>query len=179
MARAIWNFANVKHAYSLFYYNRDGDTQKLIHDLKYKGMSDLAFYMGQYLGREAMKKGMHEHCDLLVPVPTTKTKLRQRGYNQAERIAQGIGSVFNSPVVNLLKKKFNRETQTHLTFEERRQNAHGLYTANIPPQWQGKRILIVDDVLTSGSTIGNCASAIEEADPTAEISAITLCFTSK
>ena len=90
---------------------------------------------------------------------------------------RGMAEVTQLPVVNLLRRTKNRTSQTRLSGEERRKNAEGIYKAiSIPDEWRGKHLMLVDDVMTTGSTLANCAAALHEADPSLLISVLPLAF---
>lgn len=132
--------------------------------------------MGEWAATETAHLRLAEKTDLIVPVPSDSKRRKRRGYNQAELIATGMGRIMNLPVMNLLTKIENGESQTRLGVQARRENAIGSYEAVIPTEHKGKRILLVDDVLTTGATIGNCAQAILANDPQAKVSIFTLTY---
>ena len=176
LLRMLWDKADIRRATTFLAYNRFSPYHMLIVELKYRGMSDLAVRLGRWAAMEAEKQGFWKGVDALVPVPLTRWRRWQRGYNQAEMLARGMADVTGLPVVNLLKRTKNRKSQTHLSGEERRRNAEGIYHASVPNEWCGKRLVLVDDVMTTGATLANCALALQKADRNAEICIFPLCY---
>ena len=132
--------------------------------------------MGEWAATEIAHLKLAEKTDIIIPVPTDSERKRRRGYNQAELIAKGMGKVMDLPVMNLIVKKGTGVSQTKLSRTARRENTTGKYIATIPDTWRGKHILLVDDVLTTGATIGNCAQALLACDPKARISIFSLAY---
>ena len=99
--------------------------------------------------------------DVIIPIPLHKKKQQIRGYNQSEWIARGIAAVTGIPIdTELILRKKNTETQTRKSVFERRDNVEGIFELQHPETLAGKHILIVDDVLTTGSTTLACASCL-------------------
>lgn len=132
--------------------------------------------MGWWAGSEAVRAGLDEYADVLVPVPLTARRLRERGYNQARLLADGMGRAMGVPVMELLVRQQQGTSQTHLSGEGRAQNTTRIYHARLPEALRGGRVVLVDDVMTTGSTLAQCAEAILEADPSAHVSLLTLAF---
>ncbi|MBR5052697.1 MAG: ComF family protein [Bacteroidaceae bacterium] len=176
LLRMIWDKADIKHATTFLSYNHFSPYHKLIIDIKFHGKSDLAIKLGRWAALEAQRQDFWEGVDALVPVPLTKWRRFKRGYNQAERLARGMAEVTGLPVVNLIKRTKNRTPQSRLSGEARLKNAEGIYRASVPDEWRGKRLVLVDDVMTTGATLGCCAQAVLEADETAQISIFPLSF---
>ncbi|MDE6135015.1 MAG: hypothetical protein K2F79_05515 [Muribaculaceae bacterium] len=99
-------------------------------------------------------------ADVLLPVPMHRMKLMRRGYNQAEEIARGISDVTGVPVGDNLVAVASHSTQTALGMEARRRNIYGCYALRYPDEIEGLHVVIVDDIITTGSTIMECAMAI-------------------
>lgn len=174
LSRMIWDNADVLKAVTLLSYKQESPYHKLIIEFKFHGRSDLAVKMGRWAALEAAKQGFWEGADALVPVPLTRLRRWKRGYNQAEMLARGMAEVTGLPIVKLLKRTENRTPQSRLHGEERKKNAEGIYRARIPEKWRGKRLVLVDDVMTTGATLSSCALALKDADKSAEISIFPL-----
>lgn len=176
LLRSLWDRADVRRATTFLLYNHHSPYHRLVIDIKFHGMSDMAQRLGTWAAQEAERQGFWEGAEALVPVPLTAWRSWRRGYNQAEMLARGMAKVTGLPVVSLLRRTQNRTSQTRLKGEARRKNAEGIYQARIPEQWRGKRLVLVDDVMTTGSTLANCALALLEADPSAEVWAFPLAY---
>lgn len=174
--RIVWNFAPIQYGATLLYYRHQSDFHKIIINIKYKGSEGLGIKIGEWAATEIAHLQLAEKVDVVVPVPSDRKREKKRGYNQAELIAIGMGKLMNKPVKNFLIKKETGRSQTKLNQLARKENTTGKYEAIIPQSWRGKSILLVDDVLTTGATIGNCAQTILASDPQARISVFTLAF---
>ena len=174
--RKVWDFAPVQYGATLLYYRRQSNYHKMITSIKYRGGEQLGIKLGQWAAKELEHLQLSEKIDVIVPVPSDSKRENKRGYNQAELIARGLGNVMHRPVETFLKRSITGTSQTKLGKKERRENATGKYEACIPSLWKEKHILLVDDVLTTGATIGNCAQIILNADPQAKISIFTLAY---
>ncbi len=172
--RKVWNFAPVQYGATLMYYRHQSDFHNILIKIKYKGGAQLGIKIGEWAATEITHLQLAEKIDVIVPVPADRKRIKTRGYNQAEMIARGMGRIMHRPVMNLLIKKDTGTSQTKLSQKARKENTIGKYEANIPQDWRGKRILLVDDVLTTGATIGNCAQAILATDSQATISIFTI-----
>lgn len=154
----------VDHAYSLLFYSKGNPAQRLILALKYGGHKEIAFWLGRLAGRELLRRH-HPLCDneVLVPVPIHARRLRERGYNQAEWIARGIQSVWHCPIdtVTLHRTRF-QTSQTNVEKQERWENVKDSFVVREPGRLEGKKILLVDDVITTGATACCCAEALSQ-----------------
>ena len=176
LLRLLWDKADIKKATTFLSYNHYSPYHNLIIDIKFHGKGDLAIKLGRWAAMEAKKQDFWQGVDALVPVPLTRWRRFRRGYNQAEMIARGMSEVTGLPVVNLLKRTKNRSPQSSLSGKERIRNAEGIYNAFIPDEWRGKCLAIVDDVMTTGATLGNCAKALHNADKSALICIFPLSY---
>lgn len=167
-----------EHASASFFYQRETDIATLVHDFKYRKFPGLARFLGQTAGREFQFAGLLSDIDALLPVPMHWTKRTRRGYNQTELIAKGMSDVCGVPVADNLKAVRPHVTQTSLSEEQRRHNLTGIFQLVHPETLPGKRIAIIDDICTTGSTLLAAADAALEEIPDLKITFLTLCVTS-
>lgn len=178
--QAISRFAGkiplVKGA-AYLYYDKEGIGQQLIAEIKYKDNRNLGEWMGALLAKEWLTSGFFHDIDYLAPVPLHPSKERKRGFNQAEMIALGIARVTGIPVdtKNVFRKKANT-TQTKKGLFERWKNTKDLFEVKDLDLFNNKHILIIDDVLTTGSTLEAVAQSILKAKGV-KISFLTLAAT--
>lgn len=161
MEKQLWGKFPLGRATSFLYYAKEGYTQKVVFALKYYGVSRLGIFLGRRMAAELMPSGFFQDIDYLVPVPLHEKKKRQRGYNQSEMLAEGISSVTGIPVSDrlVIRGQFT-ETQTRMKAHERWTNVSGAFVCSAPEAFEGKHILLVDDVMTTGSTLVSCADAL-------------------
>jgi ComF family protein len=139
--------------------------REAVHLLKYRDRRALAFGLGLY-GAHHVARGLLGDCDLVVPVPLTRGRLRDRGYNQAELIARGLGAAPGAPqVAEAVRRRRHPPPQTGLSARARRRNVRGSFQASHAVV-RGRSVLLVDDVFTTGSTVRAAASALLEAGAT-------------
>jgi ComF family protein len=148
-------------AVAAFIYQKGSYMQQILELIKYKGEKKLGEMLGSYAGTKFAKNGFFNDIDLLVPVPLHKKKMALRGYNQSEWIAKGLSTVCGIPVdsSSLIRQQEN-ETQTTRNIYERWKNVSTIFSLNDDTAFENKHILLVDDVLTSGSTMEACGQAI-------------------
>jgi ComF family protein len=167
----------LERANAFLYYNKGGVGQILVAEIKYKGNRSLGEWMGAYMANEWMMSDFFLDIDYLVPVPLHRSKERKRGFNQAEKIACGIyratGIRVNTD--NVFRKKANT-TQTKKGLFERWRNTQNIFEQKDMALFAGKHILIVDDVLTTGSTLEAMAQCILKSNGT-KVSILTLAIT--
>lgn len=164
----------IEHGCSYFKYIKNGLLQRLIHDLKYRNQPDVGILLGRTAAYGLKRSGIFNDVDCIVPVPLHPRKLKKRGYNQSEKIAVGMSQVLDIPIdTNVLIKTTYNETQTKKHRYERFLNSQNLFKAQILPEHCNKHFLIVDDVLTTGSTLESCINEIKTI-PDAKVSVFTL-----
>jgi ComF family protein len=146
---------------SYLYYNKGGISQKLIAEIKYRDNRNLGEWMGVLLAKDWLSSGFFHEIDCLIPVPLHPSKERKRGFNQSEIIALGISQITGIQIntKNVIRKKAN-ETQTKKGRFERWTNTKDLFEAKDIDFFNNRHVLIIDDVLTTGSTIEAVAQSI-------------------
>ncbi len=163
----------IHHASAMLFY--DSYSRDMIHRLKYRGEWHTAKYLGKIFGGYLMCSELYEDVDMVVPVPLHPLRRIVRGYNQAEYIASGIAAQMGCA------KSFGNLYRTRYTSAQARKDKvdrwkveRGLFEVRNPKILNGKHILLVDDVYTTGATIFRCAEALHLAAPEARISIIAV-----
>lgn len=142
-------------------YVKESPVQTLIEDLKYHGCRDLGPMLGSFAATPMFHTGFFNGIDVLVPVPLHPAKQRRRGYNQSEWLAKGVAQVTGLPVdIHSLSRLSDNKTQTRKGLFERWQNVESLFEVVCPSSFEDRHVLLIDDVLTSGSTLEACGRAI-------------------
>jgi len=162
--KLFWGKVAVKHATAYCFFHKGGIAQKMLHNLKYKGAKHLGVEMGRLIGGEIKGFPVAE-ADYIVPVPLHPSKYKKRKYNQAEMIAVGISSVIGVPIdTTTLVRVRENTTQTDKNINERYKNSLGLFGVTESRILEDKRVLLVDDVLTTGATLEACARELLRID---------------
>jgi ComF family protein len=147
-------------ARSFFKFYHGGIAQKLLHSIKYQGNRELGEHLGRMFIQHLSKEAAFDDIEVIVPVPLHKSKLRERGYNQSEVLAQGMAATLGVTVDSAVIKRTKRsETQTKKSRAERWQNVSGIFEAS-NDSLRGKHVLLVDDVITTGATLEACGQVI-------------------
>lgn len=166
----------IERCVSYFFYQKNDPYASILHDIKYHNMPTMGRWLTERATREMLPSNFFDGIDAIVPVPLHYTKLASRGYNQSLYLAQGIARATGVPVIKALKATKEHSTQTHKDAVERQLNTQGMYAANLRlcRDLDGKHLLIVDDVVTTGATLLACATALKSAIPNVRLSLFTL-----
>lgn len=149
----------VKAAASYAYYYRQSALRKAILRLKYGGQPELGAWLGQLAALHFLQLNADwfDDVDVVVAVPMHPNRERARGYNQAEEIARGISQVIHKPLISgALARVADNTSQTHMTGEQRRKNVVGAFELKDNQKLKGQCVLLVDDIVTTGSTLRDC-----------------------
>ena len=157
-----------------FYYSRDSSLSQLIQDMKYRNFPSIGNKLGEIAGRELYLSGFLNDVEIIVPLPMHFFKQTLRGYNQAERIADGISVASGIPVIKELKMTRQRKSQTSLSKSSRLKNAENLFRVKGEKDLNGKGVLLVDDICTTGTTLGSAAKALTDAYPRIRLYLMTI-----
>lgn len=172
----FWGRVNIELATAFFSFNKGSNYQHLIHFIKYKGMKELGFETGKRFGISLSESAGFCSVDCIVPVPLHPKKEKIRGYNQSEWIAKGLSESMKIPVsLNNLRRNLHTSTQTRKNRFERWENVENIFEAIHPEEFEGKHILLVDDVVTTGSTLESCAFQLLQINKV-KVSIATLAF---
>lgn len=149
-------------ASSWLYFTKGGKVQSMMHALKYRGRTDIGHKLGTMLARELSQSDFFADIDLLVPVPLHPKKFKKRGYNQSAILALAISEITNIPISenNLTRTHFN-QTQTRKSRFSRWLNVKTIFDIGEPEKFQNRHLLLIDDVVTTGSTIEACVIKLE------------------
>ncbi len=156
-------------AYSSFYYKGTG--KELIHKFKYEGKKEIAEILAGYLIDIVRKENLK--ADIIVPVPIHKNKLEIRGFNQAYIMSQYLSKYMNLPVWSGLIRVKDTKGQYNLDKFARKLNVNNAFSADLLYNVINKRILLVDDVFTTGNTAEECSKVLKESGA-AEIYVVTV-----
>lgn len=166
----FWGRLKIEDIYALLYYEKGNSTQKILHHIKYHEGKELGQFMGKIMGEKLKVNEKFSSIDALVPIPLHSKKEFLRGYNQSLVIAQGVQEALNIPIVNVLYRKTHDESQTKKNKDERYENVKGRFAAHSGLLDDYKHVMIVDDVLTTGSTLEFAARAVFESSVDIKIS---------
>jgi len=171
---------DVEAAASLFFFGSESDYKHILYSIKYGGRRKLGYRMGYLLGSHLAESRLFARCQAVVPVPLHPLRRWKRGYNQAEEIARGVAAAMGLPLeTKLLRRRRYTKTQTKLQGSDKTTNVLGAFAVDNRRaqdlQTQDIRhLLLVDDVLTTGSTLA--ASAAPLIDAHFKVSCTTLAF---
>lgn len=165
VARHFWGKTPIEAGASLFYFEKGGRVQNLLHQFKYKKFTAVGTELGKLYGKDLKDAEPYNTCDYIIPVPLHKSKLRKRGFNQSAVFASGLSGEMGIPTLfdNLIRKVAT-DTQTKKRAFERYENTSSIFEITNAEELKGKHILLVDDVITTGSTLEACVAALQQAD---------------
>lgn len=172
-AQVFWGKIAVEWVVPFLHYSKNGMAQKIIHLIKYRNRPELAEYLGFLFGNILRNTDLSQ-ADVISAVPLYPKRLKQRGYNQSEKIAQGIGRAMGLPLeTRIVERRIWEVSQTHKGRYERWKNVQDAFVLINPAAVAGRHIILVDDVLTTGSTLEACVSSIATVE-NVKVSIVTL-----
>ena len=162
-SRHFWGRANIETGCSMYYYSKDGKIQQAIRALKYQGKKEVGIKLGSLFGSILRDSPLYKNIELILPVPLHPLKAKNRGYNQCDQIAKGLSESMMVPWRSevIVRKRFT-ETQTKKSRNERIENVRDAFEVKDREIVKGKKVLVVDDVLTTGATLEACVNALSE-----------------
>ncbi len=161
VAKTFWGRVPVKKATAYYYFAKGSKFRKLIHQLKYKGSTEIGIFLGEQFALELLQTEFLNDIHKIVPVPLHPAKEKKRGYNQSYFIALGMSKCAKIPLdVKTLKRITASESQTRKTRFERWRNVEEKFSLSNPENFANQHILLIDDVITTGATIESCAQAV-------------------
>ncbi|MTH17118.1 phosphoribosyltransferase family protein [Flavobacterium sp. LC2016-01] len=172
--KKFYGKVEIEHASALLYFIKKGIVQELIHNLKYKGHEEIGTVLGNWYAEDLKELKLETPFEVVIPVPLHPKKFKERGYNQvtafAKAISKNLNLTFDDAV--LYRKKYSK-TQSKKNLLGRSENIESLFDVKFSEENHNKHFLIVDDVLTTGSTLEACAKALLKI-PGAKISIVCM-----
>lgn len=173
--KLFWGRVLLKHTFALFYFRSNSPARTILHSLKYQHKANLGVYYGRRMGQTIKKAGAFIDIEALIPVPLHHKKAFIRGYNQSELIAKGLSLELGIPVLkNAVKKLHHTDSQTKKSKMERWENVDRIFKGENLKKYN--HVALVDDVITTGSTLESLALEIQKENPNLKISIIALAF---
>lgn len=175
VARKCWGLLPVERASGFLFFIHGSGWRRMIHRFKYRGAWRTARAMGEWYGRCLRESGLYDDVELVVPMPLHPLRRCRRGYNQSEYIAEGIAAQLGVGVDrHSVRRKRDTPSQAQKSRLERSRNVEGAFAVHRPERLEGRHVLLVDDVLTTGNTMLSCAGEILRAAPGCRISIAAL-----
>ncbi|PWH83607.1 amidophosphoribosyltransferase [Algibacter marinivivus] len=163
--KVLYGRAKIEHGTALFRFEKKGNVQRLIHNLKYKGHENIGFILGNWLGGELKTIEAYQNIDAIIPVPLHENKLKKRGYNQVAKFGQQIAEALNAEYLDdVLIKISNTKSQTNKKRFARWSSSDELFALKNITKIENKHILVVDDIITTGATLEACISVLSVAE---------------
>lgn len=162
--KVFYGRVKLEQATALLRFQKKGIVQHLLHNLKYRGHETISTVLGEWLGNELKTVKTYNNIDVVIPVPLHKNKLRKRGYNQVAKFGIEIAKALNAEYINsVLIKSTATKTQVFKKRMARWNNSNEVFTITNTNLIEGKHILLVDDIITTGATIEACANMLNKA----------------
>lgn len=165
LEKYFWGQIPIERATSLFTYYRGARSHEILRLLKYKNNPSIGVTFGRIMAEQLLRTSFFSTIDAIVPVPLSKERRKVRGYNQSESLAEGISEVTSLPIITEgINRIVSNVTQTRLSRLDRRNNVKGIFEVVKPERFVGKHLLLVDDVVTSASTLIELANSFKKCE---------------
>lgn len=175
MDQLFWGRQKLESTYAHYYFKKQGGIQRLLFNLKYGRNAQLGLYLGEKIGTVLQSNATNCPFDVLIPVPLHPKRKFKRGYNQSKLLADGINNITGIPVSDsIVKRRANNKTQTGKSRFERWDNVESIFQVNESLLKKHNHVAIIDDVITTGSTVEALISEIRSISPEIKISIVTL-----
>ncbi len=157
MKNIFYGKFSVLEATAIIKFQKRGITQELLHNLKYRGQQQISSFFGKWLGAELSEIPHYQTIDLVIPVPLHKQKLKKRGYNQVEGFGVEIAKCLDVPYYDDILIKISKTKSQVFKQRFTRFQSEEIFSLQKPQLISNKHILLVDDIVTTGATLENCA----------------------
>jgi ComF family protein len=163
VSKLFWGRVQLQNAAALYQFQKEGSTQKLIHELKYEGGKNMGIFLGKQLGYALQDSNFFSDIDCIIPIPLHPKKERLRGYNQSKYIAKGLKEIVHIKMnTRSLIRTENTDSQTRKKRFSRWENMMNSFALQKTKKLENKHILLIDDVVTTGATLEACAQKLLE-----------------
>ena len=154
MNERFWGLMPVERASAFLWYVEGSPWRRMVHDFKYAGRWRVAYDMGRWYGAELRESGLYADVDVVIPVPLHFRRRLSRGYNQSEYLARGIARELGveCDVRSVRRSRYN-DSQVRHSIDERWNNVENIFEVVASQRLEGKHLLLVDDVFTTGATM--------------------------
>ncbi len=150
----------IEQATALLKFTKKGITQELLHNLKYRGQENIGIFFGKWLGAELAEIESYTSIDCVIPVPIHKLKKRKRGYNQVTGFGVEISTALQKPLIEDVLLKTNKTKSQVFKQRFTRFENPEVFSLHNKEKIAGKHVLLVDDIITTGATLENCANQL-------------------
>jgi ComF family protein len=151
----------LEYASALLYFHKKGIAQEIIYKLKYKGHQDIGTVLGSWYAQDLKDITILKTVDIIIPVPLHNRKFRERGYNQVTTFGEALSAELNiSYDSSILKRKVYSKTQSKKSLLGRTEGIDTVFDVYFTEKDHGKHFLLIDDVITTGSTLEACSRAL-------------------
>ncbi|MBK8846906.1 MAG: ComF family protein [Bacteroidetes bacterium] len=172
----LWGKCKVDAATSYLLFAKGSGIQEAIHELKYRGNRNIGILLGEWMGRFLLTKKIYTQADYIIPVPLHRSRLLQRGYNQSTMLAIGLNRSMHIPYdEHILTRDTATTTQTRKHRYERYENMKEVFMLRQDEALHGKTFLLIDDVITTGSTLAACIEVLNNI-PDSKVLVATLAY---
>jgi len=163
LQKLFWGKVQLNHAAALYEFVKDSPLQKMIHALKYEENQEVGIYLGKQIAYEIEDSTLLKGIDYIIPVPLHPKKEKLRGYNQSMSIAKGIQEILKTEIeITILQRTVDTESQTKKNKYSRWENVGNVFEIRDVEKLKHKHILLIDDVVTTGSTLESCVTTLQQ-----------------
>ena len=165
MAQLFWGKIPIERCAALMFFQAHAQSANIVYDLKYHHRPEIGEVMGRMIAQEFHQEYFFDDIDLIIPLPLAPERERLRDYNQSLMIAHGVSEVTKLPIMTnvIIRKKFI-SSQTQKDRWTRLDNVEDVFELVHGENIQGKHILLIDDVVTTGATICSCGEELAKAE---------------
>lgn len=160
--KRLYGRVQLEQATALLHFSKKGIVQGLMHNLKYRGQESIGQFLGEWLGEELKHVEAYKAVDVVIPVPLHKAKLKSRGYNQVDKFGIALANALEADYnASVLVKTTNTKTQVFKDRIKRQEHQSSNFKIVDYSILEHKHLLLVDDIVTTGATVEDCANQLQ------------------